>query len=122
MLPYERPALSKAVLMNDKVRLPGFHTSVGGGGERQTEEWYADKGIETLLGETVVDVDVASRTLKTASDKTIVASEGLILATGASPIYLDKLEGADLDGVLYLRDNDQALKLYDALQPILAKP
>jgi hypothetical protein len=27
----------------------GFHTSVGGGGERQTPEWYAEKGIEVNL-------------------------------------------------------------------------
>lgn len=32
---YERPALSKAYLSMDKPpRLPGFHTCVGGGGER----------------------------------------------------------------------------------------
>lgn len=26
------------------ARLPGFHTCVGSGGERQTPEWYADNG------------------------------------------------------------------------------
>lgn len=31
------------------ARLPGFHTSVGGGGERQTPEWYKEKGIEYKL-------------------------------------------------------------------------
>jgi monodehydroascorbate reductase (NADH) len=50
--PYERPTLTKAYLFPpDKgpARLPGFHTSVGGGGERQTPEWYAEKGIEVNL-------------------------------------------------------------------------
>ena len=26
------------------ARLPGFHACVGGGGERQTPEWYTEKG------------------------------------------------------------------------------
>ena len=25
-------------------RLPGFHACVGGGGEKQTPEWYKEKG------------------------------------------------------------------------------
>ena len=37
---YERPALSKNYLFPENpARLPGFHTCVGGGGERQTPEW-----------------------------------------------------------------------------------
>ena len=121
VLPYERPALSKAVLMKENVRLPGFHTCVGGGGERQTEDWYKQHGITTMLGEKVIDVDVKMKTLKTESDKTIVAEKALILGTGASPIYLSRTPGNDLNGVLYLRDNDQALKLYDALQANIGK-
>lgn len=43
VLPYERPALTKAYLHHPgakvRARLPGFHTCVGGGGERQTAEW-----------------------------------------------------------------------------------
>ncbi len=121
VLPYERPALSKAVLMKENVRLPGFHTSVGGGGERQTAEWYAEKGIATMLGEHVEKVDLSSRTLHTAADNTVTASEALILATGAEPIYLNKLEGANLEGVYYLRNNEQALKLFDGLQATKGK-
>jgi len=42
---YERPALSKAYLFPESpARLPGFHTCVGGGGERQEAAWYASKG------------------------------------------------------------------------------
>lgn len=119
--PYERPALSKAVLMKENVRLPGFHTCVGGGGERQTPEWYKEKGIDTMLNEKVVSVNLESKSVTTESDKTITATDALILATGASPIYLNRLEGANLDGVMYLRDNDQAVKLYDALQKAKGK-
>lgn len=28
------------------ARLPGFHTCVGGGGDRQAPEWYAEQGEE----------------------------------------------------------------------------
>lgn len=121
VLPYERPALSKAVLMKENVRLPGFHTCVGGGGDRHTQEWYDQHGIVTMLGEKVIDVDVQSKTLKTESDKTIVAEDALILSTGASPIYLSMIPGNDLQGIHYLRDNDQALRLYDALQANIGK-
>jgi hypothetical protein len=27
------------------ARLPGFHTCVGGGGEKQLPEWYKDNGM-----------------------------------------------------------------------------
>ena len=42
---YERPALSKAYLFPEApARLPGFHSCVGGGGERQLPEFYAQHG------------------------------------------------------------------------------
>lgn len=121
MLPYERPALSKAVLMKANVRLPGFHTCVGGGGERQDGAWYEAKGIETKLGVRVEAVDTKSRTLTTTAGDTVTATDALILATGASPIVLSRLEGAGLKGIHYLRDNAQALGLYEALQGAIGK-
>ena len=27
-------------------RLPGFHACVGGGGEKQTPDWYKEKGMD----------------------------------------------------------------------------
>merc|ERR1719277_2016492 len=52
--PYERPALTKAYLhpptAKVRARLPGFHTCVGGDGDRQTADWYAEKGIEFVFG------------------------------------------------------------------------
>eukprot|EP00179_Madagascaria_erythrocladioides_P002668 CAMPEP_0198314158 /NCGR_PEP_ID=MMETSP1450-20131203/4916_1 /TAXON_ID=753684 ORGANISM="Madagascaria erythrocladiodes, Strain CCMP3234" /NCGR_SAMPLE_ID=MMETSP1450 /ASSEMBLY_ACC=CAM_ASM_001115 /LENGTH=433 /DNA_ID=CAMNT_0044017197 /DNA_START=88 /DNA_END=1389 /DNA_ORIENTATION=+ len=114
--PYERPALSKAFLFADPpARLPGFHTSVGGGGTRQDPQWYEDKGIKLLLGEEVTSVDVDTKTLKTKSGKEITG-ESLILATGAAPVELTMIDGHDLNGIYYLRENDDGLKLYDALK------
>lgn len=31
------------------MNMQGFHTCVGGGGERQTPDWYKEKGIEVIL-------------------------------------------------------------------------
>ena len=60
VVPYERPALSKAYLRPaSPARLPAFHTCVGGGGELQDPAWYASKGIELLLGTSVETVDFA---------------------------------------------------------------
>ena len=48
--PYERPAPTKGFLhAQNPPRLPGFHTCVGGGGERQTPEWYVEHGVELKL-------------------------------------------------------------------------
>lgn len=120
-LPYERPALSKAVLVNEAVRLPGFHTCVGGGGERQTQEWYDAKGVACLLGKKVVSVDVQGKVLELEGGGKVVAEKALVLATGADPIRLGMLPGADLDGVTYLRDNEEALDLAARLKAAKGK-
>lgn len=119
--PYERPALSKAVLMKAAVRLPGFHTCVGGGGDRHPPEWYAEKGIDLRLGKTVTDINVKTKTAKLDDGTTVTATDAMILATGASPIRLTRTPGNDLKGVHYLRQNDEALALYDALQANIGK-
>lgn len=120
-LPYERPALSKAVLVKDAVRLPAFHTCVGGGGARQTQEWYDAAGVACLLGKKVVAVDVAGKALELEGGGKVVAEKALVLATGADPIRLDALPGAGLDGVAYLRDNDEAVDLAKRLQAAKGK-
>eukprot|EP00186_Timspurckia_oligopyrenoides_P001669 CAMPEP_0182451164 /NCGR_PEP_ID=MMETSP1172-20130603/43570_1 /TAXON_ID=708627 /ORGANISM="Timspurckia oligopyrenoides, Strain CCMP3278" /LENGTH=441 /DNA_ID=CAMNT_0024648913 /DNA_START=281 /DNA_END=1606 /DNA_ORIENTATION=+ len=114
--PYERPALSKAFLFADPpARLPGFHTSVGGGGERQAPEWYVEKGIHLLLDTEVSAVDVASKSITTGGGSKISA-DNLILATGASPVQLTMLPGSDLEGIYTLREYADGLELYDALK------
>lgn len=122
VLPYERPALSKAVLINSKVRLPGFHTSVGDGGERQTQEWYQSHGIDTVLEKKVVSLNVAAKRAELDDGSSIQATEALIVATGASPIRLTRTPGNDLSGVCYLRSYQEALSLYDSLQANVGKP
>merc|ERR1711977_390534 len=61
---YERPALSKAYLFpQSPARLPGFHTCVGGGGERQEPAWYKDKKIEFKTGARVTEANLADKVL-----------------------------------------------------------
>lgn len=80
---YERPALSKAYLFPESpARLPGFHSCVGGGGERQLPEWYAEKGIDYLTGTQVTAVDLAAKKLTAASGEAITFDK-LVVATGA---------------------------------------
>ena len=70
--PYERPALTKGYLFpSDKkpARLPGFHTCVGSGGDRQTPDWYKEKGIEMFYEDPVTNVDIEKQTLTTNSGK-----------------------------------------------------
>ena len=73
VLPYERPALTKAFLNETgPARLPGFHTSVGGGGERQNQEWYDANGVEVHLGTRVVAWDPSAKTVTTEDRKSVV--------------------------------------------------
>ncbi|XBI37987.1 hypothetical protein VPH35_123161 [Triticum aestivum] len=82
--PYERPALSKGYLFpQNAARLPGFHTCVGGGGEKLLPEWYTEKGIELILSTEIVKADLASKTLTSAAGATFTY-ETLLIATGSS--------------------------------------
>jgi len=116
---YERPALSKAYLApTSPARLPGFHSCVGGGGERQTPDWYNTNGITYLTNTKVVSVDINSKTLITSTDDVISYEEGLIIGTGARPVTLSDLRtpGDGLKGVFYLRNITTADTLVKAIQ------
>ena len=101
--------------------MPGFHTCVGVGGERQDAAWYAEKGITYLTGTRVTSADLASKTLTTAAGDT-VTYEKLVVATGARPTTLSDIgvPGGDLGGVLYLRNEADAAELIEAMAGIKA--
>lgn len=98
MVAYERPALSKAFLFPEKpARLPGFHTCVGMGLERQDTEWYKEKSksnfrilkifslfleLEYKTNTKITSVSISDKNLKTESGDDI-KYEKLIIATGA---------------------------------------
>lgn len=120
---YERPALSKAYLApKSPARLPGFHTCVGGGGERLDSAFYETKGIRYLLGSKATSVDAAAQTV-TLADGTVLKYKKLVIATGARPVDLAKdfkmpgaVEGGGAPNVLYLRSVADADRLYAALE------
>eukprot|EP01023_Acetabularia_acetabulum_P041787 TRINITY_DN4094_c0_g1_i2.p1 TRINITY_DN4094_c0_g1~~TRINITY_DN4094_c0_g1_i2.p1 ORF type:complete len:641 (+),score=95.67 TRINITY_DN4094_c0_g1_i2:745-2667(+) len=115
---YERPALSKAYLFPNKpARLPGFHTCVGGGGERQTPEWYTQKGVEFKYNTKVVKADVKSKKL-TSADGTEFKYDKMIVATGCRPLTLAdfKMKGADNPNLYYLRNVEDANILIEAIK------
>ncbi|MFD3488359.1 NAD(P)/FAD-dependent oxidoreductase [Streptomyces sp. NPDC058665] len=104
--PYRRPPLSKEVLAGSadweslSFRAPSY---------------YADARIDLVSGERVADVALAgagrpgSGVATTASGRTL-PFDRLALTVGARPRRLG-VPGADLDGICYLRDRDDAMNL-----------
>ncbi|KAK9202886.1 hypothetical protein WN943_013139 [Citrus x changshan-huyou] len=116
--PYERPALTKGYLFPlDKkpARLPGFHTCVGSGGERQTPEWYKEKGIEMIYQDPVTSIDIEKQTLTTNSGK-LLKYGSLIVATGCTASRFPDKIGGNLPGVHYIRDVADADALISSLE------
>ncbi|GAA1512784.1 FAD-dependent oxidoreductase [Streptomyces albidochromogenes] len=90
--PYERPPLSKGFLTGKEERDSVFV---------HEPAWYAQADIELHLGQPVVHVDRATKTVQ-LGDGTAVRYDKLLLATGAEPRRLD-IPGTGLAGVHHLR-------------------
>ncbi|TFH85608.1 NAD(P)/FAD-dependent oxidoreductase [Billgrantia azerbaijanica] len=69
-------------------------------------DWYAEQGIELVLGERVETIDRAARRLTTDAGRTL-AYDRLVLATGSQPAR-PPVPGLDLPGVHVFRDLDDA--------------
>jgi 3-phenylpropionate/trans-cinnamate dioxygenase ferredoxin reductase component len=97
--PYERPPLSKGYLLGTADRQSIYVHQEG---------WYAEHDVDLRLGTTVASIDPSARQVLQA-DGGLVGYHKLLLTTGSSPRRLP-VPGADLGGVLYLRqvaDTDQ---------------
>lgn len=95
-LPYERPPLSKDVL----VKPESAHFSI------HSDDYYTNKAIECRFGDAAVHIDVDERRLDLASGETL-GFDKLLLATGArarSYPLLDQLGS----GIFTLRTLDDA--------------
>lgn len=103
-LPYQRPPLSKAYLSGDATP-----ESLA----LRTRSWYDAQGVELVLGERVVQVDLEAGRAETESGRTLGCGR-LALTTGARVRRL-QVPGAELGGVLYLRDLAHADSLAAAL-------
>lgn len=91
-LPYERPPLSKEYLAGEK----GFARIL-----IRPAEFWPDRGIDLLLGKTVVSVDPTGRTVR-CDDGTELSWSHLIWAAGGSARRLS-CEGHHLAGVHTIR-------------------
>ncbi len=104
--PYERPPLSKDYLRGESARDKTYV---------HEESFYAEKEIELRTGVAAERIDVASSEVVLAGGER-VHYDRLLLATGAEPRRLN-IAGADLEGVLYLRelaDSDAIRERIDA--------
>ena len=90
--PYERPPLSKDYLAGNKQ----FDQLL-----LRSPEFWSQHDIDLRLGQRVVSVDVAGRSVRTESGEEI-GYESLVWATGGSPRRLD-CAGEDLSGVHAVR-------------------
>jgi 3-phenylpropionate/trans-cinnamate dioxygenase ferredoxin reductase subunit len=90
--PYERPPLSKGLLLGTAAR-DSVHV--------HDANWYREHDVELRTGCTVTAIDRATRRVRLAGDEQL-GYDKLLLATGASPRDLP-VPGTDLDGVLRLR-------------------
>lgn len=103
-IPYQRPPLSKGYLLGKQDR-----ASI----ELRPASFYTQQKIDLLAGEKVVAIDRRAHEVTLASGRKIPYAK-LVLATGARNRLLP-VEGADLDGVLYLRSLDESMAAIERL-------
>ena len=103
--PYNRPPLSKGVLAGSEERSSIFEHETG---------WYADHGIELMLGHRVTMLDAPGHTV-TLDGYQPLSYTKLLLATGSKVIPLD-VPGAGQSGVRYLRTVEDADALLAGLR------
>jgi 3-phenylpropionate/trans-cinnamate dioxygenase ferredoxin reductase subunit len=99
--PYDRPPLSKTYVRGEETREDIMF---------RPAEWYAEQRVEVLTRTSVTSLDLEARTAK-LSNKDEVRFEKALLATGSN-VRILRVEGAQLDGIHYLRTigNSDALR------------
>ena len=102
--PYERPPLSKGYLLGTEDR-DSFVV--------HEQSWYADHGVDLLLGTGVTAIDRDLRQLTLSTGETL-GYDKLLLTTGATPRLLP-VPGATANGVMYLRSVDDSDRLRQTL-------
>ncbi|MGB3375879.1 MAG: FAD-dependent oxidoreductase [Microbacterium sp.] len=109
-LPYERPPLSKEVLLGSKQAEDA---------QVHDEAWYADNKVRLERGVKVVSIDPAAHTLRTepvtGGESAEHSYDKLLLATGASPRRFDLADR--VADPLYLRTVEDNARLLAALKP-----
>jgi 3-phenylpropionate/trans-cinnamate dioxygenase ferredoxin reductase component len=104
--PYDRPPLSKAVLLGEKTTAQCA---------LYDEAFYRDQHIDLRVDAAVQQIDRAGRKVVLSGGHT-VAYQRLLIATGAAPRVLT-VPGATLNGVHVLRTAADALGVLEELSP-----
>ena len=104
-LPYNRPPLSKAVLIGSDDESSVFV---------HDQQWYADHDVEVRLGTTVTGADLDRSHIQVGTQE--ISYDRLLIATGARP---RRLAAADAAGapVAYLRTLEDSRRLRAAFEP-----
>jgi 3-phenylpropionate/trans-cinnamate dioxygenase ferredoxin reductase subunit len=99
--PYNRPPLSKKYVRGEESRDDILF---------RPENWYGEQNVEVLTMTSVMKLDAGER-IATLSNKDEVRFEKALLATGSN-VHVLHADGAELDGIHYLRTmrNSDALK------------
>lgn len=103
-VPYERPPLSKEVLLGERDADYTF---------MKPAAYYRERGVELRLGSRVQVIDPAQHRIVLA-DGECLQYDKLLLATGARVRRME-MPGTQLPGVHYLRTLDDALAIRDCL-------
>jgi 3-phenylpropionate/trans-cinnamate dioxygenase ferredoxin reductase subunit len=104
-IPYQRPPLSKGFLVGKQDR-----ASI----DLRPAAFYHQHGIDLLAGKRVASIDRHAHEVTLASERRRIPYAKLVLATGARNCRLP-VEGAELDGVLYLRSLDESMAAIERL-------
>ena len=94
--PYERPPLSKGLLLGTAGRDEPYVHEAG---------WYAENNVDLYTGTRVTGIDRASNEVRIADGA--IGYDKLLIATGATPRRLP-VPGADLGNVLTLRTFEES--------------
>jgi NADPH-dependent 2,4-dienoyl-CoA reductase/sulfur reductase-like enzyme len=105
--PYERPPLSKGLLLGSTEREKVY---VHG------PSWYSENNVDLTLHEEVAAIDPGAHEVELARDGRRIRYDKLLLTTGSSPRRLD-VPGADRPGILYLRKLPDSDAIAGAIRP-----
>lgn len=102
-LPYERPPLSKGILLgSSEPEAAAVHD----------QKWYDDNQVTLRLGTRVSSIDPAAKVVRVGDEE--IPYDKLLIATGSSPRHLDSFDQSALE-VTYLRTLDDSLRLKEKL-------
>jgi len=104
-LPYNRPPLSKGLLLGNEDEASIFD---------HDEQWYADQSVEVHLGTTVTELDLDRSRIHVGSEE--FGYDRLLVATGSTPRRLAAADDAG-GAVAYLRTLEDSLALRAAFGP-----